>query len=289
MKRGDKNDEVARFQRDLLRLGYPLPKSTRGDGSFDGICGPETLAAAEQFAIERRLVPVKRGTARQRAMRAALRAGELPASLVEQARTATAYLRGVDVSKYQGKPDWSAAAAAGVRFAFCKATQGIRTVDASFAANWAGTKAAGIRRGAYHYWEQKASPRAQAALLANTLHQAGGLLPEDFPPALDVEGVRVLPASEINERLEETVRAVEELLGVTPLLYTSARIVREWAITLPARCPLWLAYYSPGDGPALPSGSASWLLWQTGYGRGLPGFSGDVDRNLMSFPASLVG
>ena len=54
-------------QRELVRLGYPLPRSTKADGSLDGRMGPETLRAAQQFAIDRRLVPLLRDNELSRA------------------------------------------------------------------------------------------------------------------------------------------------------------------------------------------------------------------------------
>ena len=61
---------------------------------------------------------------------------------------------GIDVSKYQGDIDWNSVRAAGVRFAWIKATEGGDRVDEKFAQNWAAAKAAGVPRGAYHfaYW-----------------------------------------------------------------------------------------------------------------------------------------
>src|SRR5579872_5831321 len=56
-------------------------------------------------------------------------------------------LKGVDVSHYDGTINWNSAKAAGISFAFAKATQGDSYVDNTFATNWAGMKAAGVIRG----------------------------------------------------------------------------------------------------------------------------------------------
>ena len=68
-------------------------------------------------------------------------------------------LRGVDVSSYQGRIDWSAAYADGIRFAMIKATQGRSLTDANlrnftdsrFHENAVGASGAGMVCGAYHY------------------------------------------------------------------------------------------------------------------------------------------
>ena len=44
---------------------------------------------------------------------------------------------GIDVSRYQGDIDWNSVHAAGVRFAWIKATEGGDRVDEKFAQNWA--------------------------------------------------------------------------------------------------------------------------------------------------------
>jgi GH25 family lysozyme M1 (1,4-beta-N-acetylmuramidase) len=59
--------------------------------------------------------------------------------------------RGIDVSVYQGPQDWAAHKAAGVAFAFAKASEGEHTRDAHFTEHITGIKKAGLVPGAYHY------------------------------------------------------------------------------------------------------------------------------------------
>lgn len=59
-------------------------------------------------------------------------------------------MRGIDVSSYQGKPDWPTVRAAGIEMAIIRAA--IRKgKDASFEHNYTGCGLAGIQRGAYRY------------------------------------------------------------------------------------------------------------------------------------------
>jgi lysozyme len=60
-------------------------------------------------------------------------------------------IRGIDVSHYQGQIDWGAVEMSGIKFAFCKATEGIRITDHTFARNWDKLGKSGIYRGAYHF------------------------------------------------------------------------------------------------------------------------------------------
>lgn len=61
-------------------------------------------------------------------------------------------VHGTDASKYQGPVDWKAAKAAGISFAFVKATEGGDRLDDYFHEHWRGTRAAGIPRSAYHFF-----------------------------------------------------------------------------------------------------------------------------------------
>ena len=61
-------------------------------------------------------------------------------------------VHGIDVSKYQGDVDWHAVRRSGIDFAFIKATEGGDHTDDRFQDNWAAAAAAGMPRGAYHYY-----------------------------------------------------------------------------------------------------------------------------------------
>lgn len=89
---------------------------------------------------------------------------------------------GIDVSHYQGTVSWGAARAAGVEFAFAKATEGTGFVDGRLARNLAGMRSAGVLPGAYHFL-RPGDGRRQADAFARAVGGVGaGLL-----VALDVE------------------------------------------------------------------------------------------------------
>src|SRR6266851_920044 len=93
-------------------------------------------------------------------------------------------LHGLDVSHHQGTIDWLAVAKAGMRFAYAKATDGVSFVDPMFATNWTAMKAAGIPRGAYHFFRPAHALEAQVNSFVTKVKTLSG---DDLPPMLDVE------------------------------------------------------------------------------------------------------
>src|SRR5581483_5374006 len=85
-------------------------------------------------------------------------------------------IRGVDVSVYQGKIDWTKVASSGIKFAFIRAGDGM-SKDSRFQDNWTGAKAAGITRGAYQFFRAKHDGAQQANQLCDMLTDAGELAP----------------------------------------------------------------------------------------------------------------
>src|ERR671910_485801 len=59
---------------------------------------------------------------------------------------------GVDVSSHQSEIDWENVAGDGIEFAYIKATEGGDYVDERFQQNWDDSAAAGLDRGAYHFF-----------------------------------------------------------------------------------------------------------------------------------------
>ncbi|HEY5241913.1 MAG TPA: GH25 family lysozyme, partial [Polyangiaceae bacterium] len=90
----------------------------------------------------------------------------------------------MDVSHFQQNTAWPAVAGSGRAFAFIKFSEGVSYTSASFAADWAGAKTAGILRGAYHYFHPDVDAVAQANFfLAHVAHFGAG----ELPPVIDVE------------------------------------------------------------------------------------------------------
>jgi lysozyme len=186
-------------------------------------------------------------------------------------------VQGIDVSHFQGVVDWQQVAKAGMSFAFAKATEGITYVDPQFSTNWAGIKAAGLVRGAYHFFEANDDATAQAQHFLATVK----LAPGDLPPVLDIETTAGVSDEQIWSGVSTRIQVVEQATGRQPILYTAPGFWNSHApdLTL-TRYPLWLADYAAQA--LLPHGWSSWLFWQHSQSGSVAGVTGAVDLDLFS-------
>jgi len=177
-------------------------------------------------------------------------------------------LLGVDVSHYQGAPDWSRARAAGVAFAFAKATEGTSFTDPQFKANIAGMRAAGVVPGAYHFL-RPGSVIAQANLFTRTA-------PADIIHALDVE------ASDLD--VAGWVARYRTVYPTKPLLIYTGRDLwaRAGGGNGSAFGPLWCAGYLP-NAYVPGTGGLTELAAQVGAHRGGVPFGGWTAPTFLQF------
>src|SRR5690606_23498689 len=108
-------------------------------------------------------------------------------------------------------------------FAFIKATDGGDHLDPMFRTNWERTRAAGIPRGAYHffYWCRNASSQADW-FIRNVPKEPGAL-----PPVIDVEyngeskcKMR-LTTAQVREKMQVFMDRLERHYGQRPIIYTA--------------------------------------------------------------------
>lgn len=95
------------------------------------------------------------------------------------------YLRGIDVSAWEPNINWDRVCAQDIQFAFIKASQADFT-DSKFDMHWAGSKRAGILRGAYHFLDPRVDSRVQAETFLSKVKLEAG----DLPPVLDLEELK---------------------------------------------------------------------------------------------------
>ena len=187
-------------------------------------------------------------------------------------------VHGVDVSVWQGPIDWRAARADGVSFAYLKATEGGDRVDPAFAGHWAATRAAGIPRGAYHFFYHCRPAIEQARwFLAHVPRDASAL-----PPVLDMEwnshsptcpGRR--PAAEVRAEARTFLSAIARATGKRPLLYTTVDFYAQNALWQLDGVDFWLRSTAKHPSDSFPG--QHWLIWQyTATGR-VDGIAGPVD------------
>jgi len=189
---------------------------------------------------------------------------------------------GADFSSYQGNISW-AAVAKKLSFVFVKATEGETLVDRFFAQNWKGAKAAGLVRGAYHFFRPLDSVQEQ---VTNFVDAVGSLKTGDLPPVLDLEvpsDWTSIPQAKRVQLVVDWCDAVEKALGVAPILYLSPNFVSEVLGTQYAavlkKYQLWIANYGVKQ-PNVPLPWTDWTFWQTTETGTVSGVVGEVDLDL---------
>lgn len=183
--------------------------------------------------------------------------------------------RGIDVSAHQGTIDWPTVKASGIEFAYIKSSEGGDWVDDHFQRNWEGAEAAGIRRGAYHFFTLRRPGADQAA---NFLKVA----PPDahsLPPVVDLEfggNTSVRPPREtIVRELGTFIERVETAHKRPLILYLLPEFEETYSVYREFPRRIWMRSLM-----MRPPADLHWTLWQyTPMGR-VPGIQGDVDLNI---------
>jgi lysozyme len=185
-------------------------------------------------------------------------------------------IAGIDVSHYNGSVDCGQMAAGGVVFAYIKASEGKFTKDPLYANNYAGLGQNQIVRGAYHFFYPQLNAQAQASNFPSVVTQ---LTAGDLPPVLDVELSGEQSPSNIAAAMQQWLDNVQQSLGRTPIIYTSASF---WNTALGgtaafAGYPLWVAEYTSNPSPNIPAGFSNYAFWQYSQSGSVPGIAGNVD------------
>lgn len=192
---------------------------------------------------------------------------------------APAYLPGIDVSHFQGVIDWQRVKAAGIGFAFIKATDGEHFVDPQLNYNALACQALSIPFGLYHFFRPATDSASQAQFfLANTKPYTPPL-----PAALDLE-IGPVSAGEASTWLD----IVDDAQEREPLVYTAPAfaIENKFGLATLGVYPLWIAEYTTKSAPLVPAAWEDWEFWQhtpSGQVDGVPNavdldwFHGTVD------------
>jgi GH25 family lysozyme M1 (1,4-beta-N-acetylmuramidase) len=185
---------------------------------------------------------------------------------------------GHDVSGHQGPVDWGAAARAGAKFVYVKATEGTGFVSKRFAQQYNGSYDAGIVRGAYHFARPDVSDGASQAQYF--LAHGGGWSNDGktLPGALDMEynpyGDKCFgkDAAGMVGWIRSFSDAYRARTGRLPTIYTSTSWWKLCTGNNPSfgGNPLWIARYNSQLGE-LPAGWRSHAIWQFANAGTLPG------------------
>lgn len=188
-------------------------------------------------------------------------------------------LNGIDVSHFQGSVDWEKVKSTGVAFAYAKATDGNTFVDPQFSKNWQAMGAAGLLRGAYHFYETNDDPVTQAQHFINIL---GNLSATDLPPVVDIEVFKgVYGNTSVAANLQTWLDSVEKALSRKPMIYTNTAFLNQYINTDFSKYPLWIAEYGVSQ-PKIPNGWKAWNFWQSSQTGSVAGIGGNVDTDIFS-------
>lgn len=187
-------------------------------------------------------------------------------------------IKGIDVSKWNGKIDWKKVKKSGIKFAIIREGYGKKSpvqIDKCFKENMEGAKNEGINVGIYHYSyadnTQDAISEAQFCL--ENIH--GYKL--EYPVVFDIEDKEMLKLSN-RERTNICKAFCEEIEknGYYVMIYTNKDWIDNYLCTeeLFSKYDLWLADWYK-DTPSYSCG-----IWQYSSMGRIDGIKGNVDLNI---------
>jgi lysozyme len=198
---------------------------------------------------------------------------------------------GIDVSYWDSGIDWPKVRATGQRFMIAKATEGDFYADPTFPTNWSGAKAAGLLRGAYHFFRCNVDPKKQAKKFIDYVKAVKDN--GEFPPVLDLESNDGQTKDKVISRVKIWLDEVEAAFGKKPIIYSGQFFLQDYLSEAgggpPAWAkdyPLWLAQYPntyvEGMMPTLPRGWFKWTIWQYSEKGVVNGINAKVDMDLFN-------
>jgi GH25 family lysozyme M1 (1,4-beta-N-acetylmuramidase) len=194
------------------------------------------------------------------------------------------YMEGIDISHWQGTIDWVQVAAAGKRFAFMKASEGIKYVDPTYVTNRAQANVNGIRVGAYHFAKpgtEAGDAVAEADHFIATASWASG----DLLPVLDLEVTGGLGTNKLQTWVKTFLDRIYARTGVRAIIYTSPtfwqnKMGNTGSFAAAGYRTLWIAHWTSLSSPTIPAanwGGSGWTFWQYTSDGSVPGIQGRVD------------
>lgn len=191
-------------------------------------------------------------------------------------------IKGIDVSSWQGKIDWSAVADYGMGFAILRITEQGNKVDSQFENNYSGCQKYGIPVGVYKY--SYALTVADIQKEAQTVIDVLDGRKLDFPVWLDLEDAsqRSLSDSTLMTMIKtfwSVVTAAGYKFGIYCNMDWYENVIPEEA---KSKYDFWIARYPANDDGWLqerlrPSVGVGWQYSSKAV---IPGISGKVDRNV---------
>jgi len=259
-------------------VGYPVVSNASPEAAVTSLAEPDRIdsPALQQVAM---VVPSRPAAPRDTVHRQRFR----DAKPVSFGRVTPQHhaVHGVDVSRWQGKIDWSTLRSQGANFAFIKATDGGDHLDPTFHRNWKDAADAGVRRGAYHFFYWCRTGAEQAEWFIRNVPKTPGAL----PPVIDVEynhqsrcKTRHSPKV-VREKMQAFMDRVERHYGQRPIIYTAPDFYADNLRGHFKDYPFWLRSVAAHPSVRYPN-RTDWMFWQysgTGLSKGV---TGHIDLNV---------
>lgn len=195
-------------------------------------------------------------------------------------------VQGIDVSRFQPAIDWPMARAAGVSFAYIKATEGGDLLDPMFRTHWRDAGRAQVPRGAYHFFYHCRPALEQARWFIRHVPRT----PAALPPVLDLEWTPFSPTctqrrdgATIRAEARRFLAALKAHYRQQPIIYTSPDFFRDTELWKLEGASFWLRSVAAHPQQSYPG--QRWIFWQYTSTGLVPGVSGPVDIN--AFEGSL--
>ncbi|MBQ6583225.1 MAG: hypothetical protein IJH77_05295 [Mogibacterium sp.] len=199
----------------------------------------------------------------------------------------SSFLKGIDVSYWQGTINWTKVKAAGIQFAILRCayrteSSGELNTDSTFVTNMKGAQAAGIPVGVYIYSQaiNASEGVAEANYAINLIEKSGCKSNVKYPVVIDSEGSsssRLVKKATVTSRTAAAAAFCEQVIkkGYTPMIYASTSwLNNKLDMTKLRKYKVWVAQYYKEvtyEGP--------YQCWQYTSSGSVNGISGRVDMN----------
>ena len=186
--------------------------------------------------------------------------------MTKRKKVAETRLFGIDVSHHQGVISWDRVAAAGVKYAFLKATEASTFKDKSYRSNRTECAKNGIPSGGYHFMRPNAPVDRQ---ISNFVSAIGSMQEGELPPVLDIEVPETWLKLSLNQRVKivrQWLDGVEDALSARPIIYLSSSFAGDVLNSdkFLLNYKLWVANYGRSS-PRVPEpwkSGPGWAFWQ---------------------------
>lgn len=183
-------------------------------------------------------------------------------------------VKGIDVSKHNGKIDFMTIARNDFQFVVIKATEGYDHTDPNFDTYYRQAREAGLDIGAYHFFMMNKNGKRQAE------HFMKHLRGKEFnlPLVIDVEdwkNAKRINADSVASRLRDMITTIETK-GYNVMVYTNGDGYRKY-IKERIDIPVWICSFRQPENLDL-----KWTMHQYSHWGRIPGHINDFDLNIFN-------